>query len=175
MFTNDDEIAKNLKMIANHGQEVKYFHKVTGCNSRLDSIQAAILNIKLSHLDDYAASRNKMAKNYDENFSKIPELIVPKRQCNSTHVFHQYTLKIDAKLRNSLIDYLKENNIPVMIYYPVPLYNQEAFNSYVNSDFTIANVEQLCNTVFSLPIHTEIENSSQEFIIQKVKDFFKKI
>ena len=175
MFTNDDKIAKNLKMIANHGQEVKYFHKVTGCNSRLDSIQAAILNIKLSYLDDYAASRNKMAKIYDENFSKIPELIVPKRQCNSTHVFHQYTLKIDAKLRNSLIDYLKENNIPVMIYYPVPLYYQEAFNSYVNSDFTIANVEQLCNTVFSLPIHTEIENSSQEFIIKKVKDFFKEL
>jgi UDP-2-acetamido-2-deoxy-ribo-hexuluronate aminotransferase len=175
MFTNDDEIAKNLKMIANHGQEVKYFHKVTGCNSRLDSIQAAILNIKLSYLDDYAASRNKMAKNYDENFSKIPELTVPKRQCNSTHVFHQYTLKIDSKLRNSLIDYLKENNIPVMIYYPVPLYKQEAFNSCVNRDFKIANVEQLCNTVFSLPIHTEIENSSQEFIIKKVKDFFKEL
>ena len=175
VFTNDYEIAKNLKMIANHGQEVKYFHKVTGCNSRLDSIQAAILNIKLSHLDDYAASRNKMAKNYDQNFSDIPELSIPKRQCNSTHVFHQYTLKIDSKLRNSLIDYLKENNIPVMIYYPVPLYKQEAFNSYVNSDFTIVNVEQLCNTVFSLPIHTEIENSSQEFIIRKVKDFFKEL
>jgi UDP-2-acetamido-2-deoxy-ribo-hexuluronate aminotransferase len=174
MFTNDDEIAKNLKMIANHGQEVKYYHKVTGCNSRLDSIQAAILNIKLNHLDSYSFLRNKMAKNYDENFSKIPELSIPKRQYNSTHVFHQYTLKIVPELRNSLIDFLKENNIPVMIYYPVPLYKQEAFSSYVNSDFKIANVEQLCNTVFSLPIHTEIENSSQDFIIQKVKEFFNK-
>jgi len=172
MFTNDDEIAKNLKMIANHGQEVKYYHKVTGCNSRLDSIQAAILNIKLNNLDDYSASRNKMAEQYDRNFSKIPELTVPKRQCNSTHVFHQYTLKIKSELRSKLIDYLKASNIPVMIYYPVPLYRQEAFGNFVEDGFNIKNVEELCTSVFSLPIHTEIENSSQDFIIQKVKDFF---
>jgi dTDP-4-amino-4,6-dideoxygalactose transaminase len=172
MFTNDDEIAKNLKMIANHGQEVKYYHKVTGCNSRLDSIQAAILNIKLKYLDDYSASRNKMAEEYDRNFSKIPELTIPKRQCNSTHVFHQYTLKIKSELRSELIDYLQASNIPVMIYYPVPLYKQEAFSDYVVDGFYIKNVEELCTTVFSLPIHTEIENSSQGFIIQKVKDFF---
>ena len=109
MFTNDDKIAKNLKMIANHGQQVKYYHKVTGCNSRLDSIQAAILNIKLNHLDSYSFSRNKMAKNYDENFSDIQELSIPKRQQNSTHVFHQYTLKIVPELRNALIKFLKEN------------------------------------------------------------------
>ena len=174
MFTNDDKIAENLKMIANHGQQVKYYHKVTGCNSRLDSIQAAILNIKLKYLDNYSVSRNKMAKIYDDNFSVIQELSIPKRQYNSTHVFHQYTLKIASDLRNSLIDFLKENNIPVMIYYPVPLYKQEAFCSYVNSNFKIDNVEELCNTVFSLPIHTEIENSYQHFIIQKVKEFFKK-
>jgi HAD superfamily hydrolase (TIGR01509 family) len=115
MFTNDVQIAKNLKIIANHGQEVKYYHKVTGCNSRLDSIQAAILNIKLNHLDSYSLSRNEMAKNYDENFSEIPELSVPKRQYNSTHVFHQYTLKVLPELRNSLIDFLKENNIPIAL------------------------------------------------------------
>ena len=154
---------------------MKYYHKVTGCNSRLDSIQAAILNIKLKHLDDYSAKRNKMAKIYDDNFSEIPELSIPKRQFNSTHVFHQYTLKTVPELRNSLIDFLKENNIPVMIYYPVPLYKQEAFSGFVNNNFKIENVEELCNTVFSLPIHTEIENSSQDFIIQKVKEFFKKI
>ena len=172
MTTNDDEIAKKLKMIANHGQEVKYYHKVVGCNSRLDSIQAAILNIKLRHLDSYSVSRNIMADTYDEYFSKIPELFIPKRQYNSTHVFHQYTLKITSGLRKSLIDFLKENNIPVMIYYPVPLYKQDAFSNYVNSGFKIANVEQLCNTVFSLPIHSEVEDSSQEFIIQKVIEFF---
>jgi len=172
MFTNDDEIAKNLKMIANHGQEAKYYHKVTGCNSRLDSIQAAILNIKLKYLDDYSASRNKMAEEYDRGFLKIPELSVPKRQSNSTHVFHQYTLKVKSELRSKLINYLQASNIPVMIYYPVPLYKQEAFNNYVVDGFYIKNVEELCATVFSLPIHTEIENSSQGFIIQKVKDFF---
>ena len=105
MFTNDDEIAKNLKMIANHGQEVKYYHNVTGCNSRLDSIQAAILNIKLKHLDNYSVSRNKMAEEYDRSFSKIPELSIPKRQYNSTHVFHQYTLKVKSQLRSKLIEF----------------------------------------------------------------------
>ena len=174
MFTNDDDIAKNLKMIANHGQEVKYYHRVTGCNSRLDSIQAAILNIKLNHLDNYSLLRNKMAKNYDESFSDIRELSIPKRQYNSTHVFHQYTLRTDPELRSSLIDFLNDNKIPVMIYYPVPLYKQEAFSNYVKSDFMISNVEELCNSVFSIPIHTEIESSSQEFIIQKIKEFFSK-
>ena len=172
MFTNDDEIAKNLRMIANHGQNMRYYHKVIGCNSRLDSIQAAILNIKLNYLDGYSASRNKMAEEYDRNFSKIPELSIPKRQYNSTHVFHQYTLKVKSELRSKLIDHLEANNIPVMIYYPVPLYKQEAFSNYVVDGFNIKNVEELCNTVFSLPIHSEIENSSQDFIIQKVKDFF---
>tara|TARA_B100000767_G_scaffold160840_1_gene150949 strand:- start:25 stop:732 length:708 start_codon:yes stop_codon:yes gene_type:complete len=174
MFTNDDEIAKNLKMIANHGQEVKYYHNVTGCNSRLDSIQAAILNIKLKHLDNYSVSRNKMAEEYDRSFSKIPELSIPKRQYNSTHVFHQYTLKVKSQLRSKLIEYLKANGIPVMIYYPLPLYKQKAFNNFMSDNFNIRNVEELCNTVFSLPIHTEVENSSQEFIIKKVKHFFNK-
>ena len=174
MFTNDDEIAKKLRMIANHGQEVKYYHNVTGCNSRLDSIQAAILNIKLKHLDNYSVSRNKMADEYDRSFSKIPEISIPKRQYNSTHVFHQYTLKVKSQLRSKLIEYLKSNGIPVMIYYPLPLYKQKAFSNFVRDNFSIRNVEELCNTVFSLPIHTEVENSSQEFIIRKVKHFFNK-
>ena len=99
-----------------------------------------------------------MASNYDKNFLEISELSIPKRQYNSTHVFHQYTLKVDFKLRKSLINYLNDYNIPVMIYYPIPQYKQEAFRSYVNSGFKIPNVEQLCNSVFSLPIHTEIES-----------------
>jgi len=174
MFTNDGEIAKNLKMIANHGQEVKYYHKVTGCNSRLDSIQAAILNIKLNRLDSYSSSRNKMAQNYDESFSEISKLTIPKRQYNSTHVFHQYTLKVEPELRESFINFLNDNEIPAMIYYPVPLYKQVAFGKYVNSGFRIENIEQLCSSVLSLPIHTEYENSSQEYIINKVKEFFNK-
>ena len=127
---------------------------------------------QLKHLEDYSASRNKMAEEYDRHFSKINELSIPKRQYNSTHVFHQYTLKVKSELRSELIDYLQSSNIPVMIYYPLPLYKQEAFSNYVVDDFYIKNVEELCTTVFSLPIHTEIENSSQEFIIQKVEDFF---
>ena len=172
MFTNDDEIAKNLKMIANHGQEKKYYHKVTGCNSRLDSIQAAILNVKLKYLDNYSDSRNHMAKIYDKNFSEISKLNIPKRQYNSTHVFHQYTLKTRPKLRDKLILFLKERRIPVMIYYPLPLYRQMAFSHYVDSNFSLPNTESLCKSVFSLPIHTEIQNAEQDFIIDSVKEFF---
>jgi len=172
MMTNDDDIAKKLKMIANHGQIEKYHHKVVGCNSRLDSIQASILSIKLKYLDNYSSARNKMASNYDKAFSDIVGITIPKRQKNSTHVFHQYTLKVKQELRKPLIDFLKKNNIPVMIYYPIPLYKQEAFSKYVNKGFEIDNVEQLCQSVLSLPIHTEIDNSSQEYIIKKVRDFF---
>ena len=115
-----------------------------------------------------------MAKNYDEGFSEISELSIPKRQHNSTHVFHQYTLKVKPELRSPLIDYLNDYKIPVMIYYPVPLYKQQAFLNSVNSGFKIENVEQLCSSVFSLPIHSEYENSSQGFIINKVIEFFKR-
>tara|TARA_Y100001958_G_scaffold82898_1_gene56147 strand:- start:26812 stop:27948 length:1137 start_codon:yes stop_codon:yes gene_type:complete len=175
IFTNDSELASKIKMIANHGQEKKYFHKITGCNSRLDSIQASILNIKLKYLDEYCKSRNQMAEIYDESFSKIPDIIIPKRQYNSTHVFHQYTLKIKNNLRDNLINYLKENKIPSMVYYPIPLYKQEAFKFYVEKNFIINDVEKICKSVLSLPIHSEIKNSSQKYIIEKIKEFFLKI
>lgn len=172
--TNNEKFFQKSHMIANHGQEKKYYHKITGCNSRLDTIQAAILNIKLKYLDTYSKSRNEMANTYDEAFRDIDDIQIPKRLSNSTHVFHQYTLRTDPELRSSLIDFLNDNKIPVMIYYPVPLYKQEAFSNYVKSDFMISNVEELCNSVFSIPIHTEIESSSQEFIIQKINEFFSK-
>ncbi len=172
MFTNDDDLAMKLKMIANHGQEVKYYHKVIGCNSRLDSIQASILDVKLKHLDEYSAARNQMALRYDEVFSTVEGLEIPKRQENSTHVFHQYTLKTNPELRDKIISHLKENGIPAMIYYPVPLYKQEAFSHYVDPDFEIPNVERLCKSVFSLPIHTEIESSNQDYIIKEIQNFF---
>ena len=172
IFTNSDEFASKLQMIANHGQKVKYYHKVIGCNSRLDSIQASILNIKLAHLNEYSAARNIMASKYDEVFSTIEDLEIPARQVNSTHVFHQYTLKTKPELRDRIIRHLKEKGIPAMIYYPVPLYKQEAFSHYVEDEFEIPNVESLCQSVFSLPIHTEIESSKQDYIIQKVQNFF---
>ena len=172
IFTNNDVLAEKIKMIANHGQEKKYFHKVTGCNSRLDSIQAGILDVKLKYLDDYNFSRRSMADNYDEAFSKIREIEIPFRAKYSTHVFHQYTMKLNCN-REKFISYLTNLNIPCMIYYPLPIYKQEAFKNYFEEDFSIKNVEQLCNSVVSLPIHSEIENSNQKFIIENVVNFFK--
>ncbi len=173
IMTNDDDLAKKMRMIANHGQEKKYYHKVLGCNSRLDTIQAAILNIKLKYLNQYCESRNAMANFYDEAFVEINELVIPKRQTNSTHVFHQYTLKVKNGKRDDLQKYLSELGIPSMIYYPLPLYKQEAFQQFVSSDFKLANTEELCKQVLSLPIHTEMNLNEMEYIINSVKSFFK--
>ena len=172
LMTNDDELADKMRMIANHGQEKKYYHKVLGCNSRLDTIQAAILNIKLRYLDEYNTSRNLMANYYDEAFSTINEIEVPKRQYNSTHVFHQYTVKIKNGRRNELQQYLSEKRIPSMIYYPLPLYKQEAFKQFVSNDFKLDTTEQLCDEVISLPIHTEMNIDHLNFICNAVKSFF---
>ena len=173
LMTNDDNLAQKMRMIANHGQEKKYYHKVLGCNSRLDSIQAAILNIKLSYLDEYGASRNKMAYYYDEAFYTIKELEVPVRQHNSTHVFHQYTLKVKNGKRNELQKYLSEKGIPSMIYYPLPLYKQEAFQQFVSDVFSLATTEKLCDEVLSLPIHTEMNIDEMNFICTSIQSFFK--
>ena len=175
LMTNDTALAQKIKMIANHGQETTYYHKVIGCNSRLDSIQAAILNTKLKYLDTYSAARNQMADAYDTAFRGIAGLTLPKRQANSSHVFQQYTLKTEARLRDQLLNHLKAKGIPVMVYYPIPLYQQEAFSPYIDKGFKIPNVEGLCKCVFSLPIHTEIGNSQQELIIKAVREFFKNV
>lgn len=172
IFTNDNNLEKKIRMIANHGQTKKYHHELTGCNSRLDSIQAAILNVKLKYLDKYSKSRNIMASKYDDAFSDIDDLTIPFRENKSNHVFHQYTLKVNSKLRNDLIYYLKKHKIPSMIYYPLPLYRQKAFSKFVKKGFVIPNVEKLCSSVISLPIHTEVETSGQEYIIDKVLNFF---
>jgi UDP-2-acetamido-2-deoxy-ribo-hexuluronate aminotransferase len=172
LMTNDDTLAQKMRMIANHGQEKKYYHKVLGCNSRLDTIQAAILNIKLKNLNQYTIARNKMSSYYDEAFSSIEELEVPARQFNSSHVFHQYTLKVKNGKRNELQHYLSELGIPSMIYYPLPLYKQEAFQQFVSNDFTLATTEQLCDEVISLPIHTEMDLEDMNSICTSIKSFF---
>lgn len=174
LMTNDDELAKKMRMIANHGQEKKYYHKVLGCNSRLDTIQAAILNIKLKHLDTYGQARNLMASYYDTAFANIEVLQVPVRQLNSTHVFHQYTMKIKNGKRDELQKFLSEKGIPSMIYYPLPLYKQEAFQQFVDSNFKLSITESLCDEVISLPIHTEMELESMEYVCNQVKLFFNK-
>ncbi len=174
LMTNDDDLAKKMRMIANHGQEKKYYHKVLGCNSRLDTIQAAILNVKIKHLDLYSQARNAMASFYDAAFVQIDELEIPERQLNSTHVFHQYTLKVKNGKRNELQKYLSEKGIPSMIYYPLPLYKQEAFQQFVSSDFVLPTSEELCDHVLSLPIHTEMNSDHMNFVCDSVKSFFYK-
>ncbi|MEM6320966.1 MAG: DegT/DnrJ/EryC1/StrS family aminotransferase [Bacteroidota bacterium] len=172
IFTNDDELAAKIRMVANHGQSKKYQHRVIGCNSRLDAIQAAVLKVKLPHLDDYAAARCKVAKAYDKAFSELEAIQTPQRLPYSTHVFHQYTMRILNGRRDELKAYLQKKGIPSMIYYPVPLYKQVAFAPYYDGK-PLANTEQLCQEVLSLPIHTEMEADTQAYIIQAVKQFFK--
>lgn len=172
LMTNDDELASKIRMIANHGQEKKYYHKVLGCNSRLDTIQATILKVKLKHLDEYSAARNRMADYYDKNLKGIAEIQIPGRAGNSTHVFHQYTLRVKNGKRDGLQKYLAEKNIPSMIYYPLPLYKQEAFLQYVEDGFSLPVTEQLCKEVISLPVHTEFDQEVLDIIIEEIKNYF---
>ncbi|WP_277115589.1 DegT/DnrJ/EryC1/StrS family aminotransferase [Chryseobacterium sp.] len=172
LMTNDDELASKIRMIANHGQEKKYYHKVLGCNSRLDTIQAAVLKVKLKHLDEYSAARNRMADYYDTNLAGIAEIQTPKRAVNSTHVFHQYTLRLKNGKRDELQKYLAEKNIPSMVYYPLPLYKQEAFLQYVEEGFSLPVTEQLCTEVISLPVHTEFDQEVLDVIITEIKNYF---
>lgn len=172
LMTNNEVLAGKIKMIANHGQEKKYYHKVLGCNSRLDSIQAAILNIKLRHLDNYSSNRNRMADFYFNQLLLIEGLILPRKSKNSTHVFHQFTIKVTNGRRDALKMYLQSYGVPSMIYYPLPLYKQEAFSKYVEQDFVLTNTENLCSEVLSLPIHTEMDKEHMVYICSKIKSFF---
>jgi len=172
LMTNDDDLAFKIRMITNHGQEKKYYHKVLGCNSRLDTIQAAVLKVKLKNLDNYSAARNRMAAYYDENLKNITEIRIPERAKNSTHVFHQYTLKVKNGKRDQLQKYLAEKNIPSMVYYPLPLYKQEAFEQYVEKYFALPITEKLCSEVISLPIHTEFDQEVSDYVISEIKNFF---
>ena len=172
IFTNDRELSIRLKMIANHGQRKKYVHEVIGINSRLDTLQAAILRIKLKHLDKYNQHRNIVADRYDEVFMDHPNIIVPERVTFSTHVFHQYTLKIEGASRDGLKDHLSSHNIPTMIYYPIPLHLQKAYRGYGFKEGDFPQSESLCKKVISLPIHTEMNKVEQDYIINSVKEYF---
>lgn len=172
MFTNDAGLAEKLRMIANHGQKRKYYHDSIGVNSRLDTIQAALLRVKLRHLDQYSEARNSVAQKYDQAFAKHPQLIIPKRVTNSTHVFHQYTLKLEGVNRDHFQAYLKEKGVPSMVYYPMPLHLQEAYLEYGGKPGDHPVAEALCNKVISLPIHTEMEPEIQGYIIETVLGYF---
>lgn len=173
MYTNDEQLGKRLKMIANHGQSVQYVHDDIGVNSRLDTIQAAILKVKLKYLDGYAEARRKVADFYDKIFAAHPNLITPKRVENSTHVFHQYTLKICGIDRDHMRKWLSEKGIPTMVYYPMPLHWQKA---YASPDFpkgSLPVTEELCSCVLSLPISTEMDNEQLNYIANHILEYCK--
>lgn len=172
MFTRDESLAEKLHQIANHGQQKKYHHHRIGVNSRLDTIQAAVLNVKLKYLNDYTAARNEVADRYDEAFRDHKQIIIPQREKSSTHVFHQYTVKVKGADRDQLKAFLQEKGVPSMVYYPLPVHFQEAYleYGYKPGDFPVA--EALCDQVLSLPIHTEMEKEEQEYIIEIIKSYF---
>jgi UDP-2-acetamido-2-deoxy-ribo-hexuluronate aminotransferase len=174
IFTNDDELAGSARMIAAHGQSAQYIHDVIGCNSRLDAIQAAVLRIKLRHLDDYATRRLAVADKYDAAFAASDKIKTPGRNPSSTHVFHQYTLVLNGVDRDEMRSFLGEYGIPAMIYYPIPLHGQKAFeNAHFDKDkFDVT--DHLCANVISLPIHTEMDPEVQDHIIKHVLEFVNK-
>jgi UDP-2-acetamido-2-deoxy-ribo-hexuluronate aminotransferase len=173
IYTHDDALAKKIRMIANHGQSVQYYHDEIGVNSRLDTLQAAILRIKLKRLDEYAGARNKAAEYYDKAFADNPKIAVPQRADRSTHVFHQYTLKLKGVDRNGLREHLLSKDIPAMIYYPVPLHLQKAYldSRYRKGDFPVT--EELCGSVISLPMHTELSDEQLKKITDSVLEYIK--
>ena len=175
IFTNDDAIATTLRVMANHGQTRQYYHDKIGVNSRLDSIQAAILRIKLRHLDEYASARNRAADFYDNAFKGIKGIKTPARFKQSNHVFHQYTLVLDGINREELRTYLMERDVPAMIYYPVPLHLQKAYRDerYTDGDFPVT--ESLCENVLSLPMQTELSDEQLTYITETLISFIKNI
>ncbi len=171
VFTNNTRLAETIRSIANHGMTVRYHYDTIGVNSRLDSLQAAILDVKLKYLDDYIRARQAVAQAYDAAFSKESKLVIPYRNPASTHVFHQYTLKLNGVDRDALQAHLQKQGIPSMVYYPIPLHLQKAYRSYgyKEGDFPIA--ENLSKTVLSLPMHTELSEEQVQYIIHHVLEF----
>jgi len=172
LFTRDAALAEKIRMIANHGQKVKYRHDVVGCNSRLDTLQAAILRVKLRQLDGYAQARQAAATRYDAGLAGLKNLQTPVRRPESTHVYHQYTLRVAGGRRDALAEHLKADGIPTMIYYPLPLHRQLAYQSKRYSDQSFPVADQLCAEVLSLPMHTELTEQTQKLIIQSIQTFF---
>ena len=172
LFIRDARLAERVRMIANHGQKVKYHHDIVGCNSRLDTLQAAILDVKLRHLREYTAARNRVADKYDEGLASVKGILLPARATNSTHAFHQYTIRVGGKRRDELKTFLQSQGIPSMIYYPVPLHLQQAYLREGQGKGSYPVSEQLSEEVLSLPIHTEMKPEVQEYIIQQIHAFF---
>ena len=174
IFTNDDDLALKLKMTANHGQQTRYYHDLVGCNSRLDSIQAAILNIKLAHLDEYNDARKKVATFYNNAFANHSKIKIPFVATFSDHVYHQYTLQLTNVDRDGLQKYLADKKIPSMIYYPVPGHKQKMFDSLGLENVNLEITDDLTSRVISLPVHTELDEEQMNFIVTEVLNFINK-
>ncbi|MDB4584165.1 DegT/DnrJ/EryC1/StrS family aminotransferase [Draconibacterium sp.] len=168
--TNDPDLAKKCRIIAAHGQKKKYFHSVIGCNSRLDTIQAAILNVKIKYLNEYISARQKAAAYYYTGLNNCDGIILPQKQKEAIHTFNQFTLKVKDNKRDEIHHFLKSKSIPSVIYYPLPLYKQEAFQKFGN--YELENTENLCSSVLSIPMHTELTEEVQDYIIETVQNFF---
>lgn len=173
LFTNNDELADKLKKIANHGQEVRYYHDLVGVNSRLDSVQAAILRVKLPHLDSYNGTRRKAADFYDKAFANVAQIETPVRAAYSTHVFHQYTLKLNGVDREALMKHLNDHGIPSMLYYPVPVHRQKAYKHYCPDESHLKNTNDLTDIVLSLPMHSELDEETLKRITNTLIDFIR--
>ena len=171
IMTQDDHLADRLRLIVNHGMARRYYHDEVGVNSRLDSIQAAVLRIKLRRLNEYNATRRSAADCYDSGFADVAQLVTPSRSGFSSHVFHQYTLRVTDGRRDELQKYLSEEGYPAPIYYPVPMYRQQAFSDHWDGK-PLANTEQLCKEVISLPMHSELTEESQAPLIEAIRKFF---
>jgi UDP-2-acetamido-2-deoxy-ribo-hexuluronate aminotransferase len=171
IFTQDDSLAEKLKMIANHGQSKRYYHDLVGCNSRLDTLQAAVLNVKLKKLDEYIAARRKAADFYDKAFAGHPKIATPFRASNNKHVFHQYTLILENTNRDGLNAYLAEKGIPSMIYYPVPAHRQKMFEAFGGANYQLPITDWLTERVISLPMHTELDADQLTYITDQVLNY----
>jgi dTDP-4-amino-4,6-dideoxygalactose transaminase len=171
LFTNNEDLAQTIKMIANHGQSKKYYHDVVGCNSRLDTIQAAVLRIKLRQLDNYIDARREVADYYDAFFGPIEGVKIPFRSHDSKHVFHQYTLTLEGHNRDGLNEFLAEREIPSMIYYPVPAHRQKMFESFGSGSLDLPITDWLTKRVISLPIHTEMQKEQLELITKTIAEY----
>jgi dTDP-4-amino-4,6-dideoxygalactose transaminase len=174
IFTHNSALANKISMIANHGQSKRYYHDLVGCNSRLDSIQAAVLNVKLKYLDQYNLSRRKAAAYYSKAFENNPKITTPAIAKNNTHVFHQYTLVLNGVDRDGLVSYLAEKQIPAMIYYPVPAHRQQMFTFLNLPEVDLPVTDWLTERVVSLPIHTELDSDQLEYITGHVLEYINK-
>jgi dTDP-4-amino-4,6-dideoxygalactose transaminase len=173
MFSNDEYLAQKLRMVANHGMQRRYYHDIIGVNSRLDSMQAAVLNVKLPHLDQWNQRRRKVADQYDQKLGSIDAILIPTRIKSSEHVFHQYTIRVTDGRRDELQKYLAENKIPSMIYYPVPMHEQEAFNKLVRRRVPLTQTDKISKEVLSLPMHPDLTDEQIGYICEHISTFYK--